>query len=192
MIRLLAMLFFFGLALPLGSVSGAKGGLLVTFFGLMAAGIIPAMSLLVANTLSPSFSVKRLDELESEVSVLLSKLGQTLGFVIAGSVLVIVAQFDMPVLPPRIFDLTIPEWVRPIAEQLVQAGAFACFIFALDRLRVVNSAFTSVFRQRYEIARKEGEARTKRNGRQLGGAREYFPKPDHFGETVEISPKNAS
>lgn len=193
MIRLIAVLIFLGgLALPLGSMSDAKGGLLVAFFGLMAAGIIPAMSLLVANTLSPSFSVKRLDELKREVGRLLAKLGQTLGFVIAGSVLVIVAQFDLPVLPPRLFDLAVPDWVRPIAERMVQAGAFSCFIVALDRLRVVNAAFSSVFRQRYEIARKDSEVRTKGNVRRIGTAKEFFQKKDQFGETIEISPEKAS
>lgn len=193
MIRLVVIpAFLVGLALPLGAISDAKGALVVTFFGLMAAGIIPAMALLAANTLSPAFTVKRLDELLKEVSRLLEKLGQTLRFVILGSVFVIIAQFDLPSLPPKLLGLDIPDTIRPVTYRLVQAVSFVCFIVALDRLRLVLVAFSSVLRQRYEIARKDSIVRTKENFDRVGTGKEMFAKPDQFGEPVKVFPENAS
>lgn len=193
MIRALALfLFLAGLALPTDVLSGGTEGLLVTFFGLMAAGIIPAMSLLVANTLSPSFSVKRLDELKIEVSGLLAKLGQTLGFIVAGACLVIVAQLDLPQLPSELFDRPVAVWVQNFPERVIQSGSFMFFIVALDRLRVVQSAFLSVFNQRFEIVRKESEARTRGNARELGTPKTYFPKEKGFGAAMKVTPKEMS
>ena len=60
MIRFVAIIvFIIGTLIPAGTLENGLDSLIVTFFGLLAAGIIPAISLLVANTLSSALSVKK-------------------------------------------------------------------------------------------------------------------------------------
>lgn len=178
-----------GLALPPGTIDGGLRAMLITFFGLLSAGLLPAVSLLVSGTLSPSFSVKRLDELKISADALVRKLLQTLGLLVLGAVFLMVLEVGAPKIPnpvlwPVRFD--IPAWVTDLPERILQSAVVFSFLVGLDRLRVAASSFKRVFLERYELARVESERRIKRNGEKLGRATEFFATSEDFGKQVDL------
>jgi hypothetical protein len=178
--------FLGGVFIPPSTLSDELGTLLITFFGIMSAGVIPAISLLVSSTLSSSLSVKKLDDLKVETETLVRKLVETLAFLVIGAILIMADQMGIPKLPSSIGTFTMPSWFPSAAERSVQSGVLVSFLIGLDRLRLVGSSFKRVLNERYQLSRADSELRIKRNGASVGNAEDYFSKSTNFGEEVKV------
>lgn len=181
------VVFVGGLFIPPGTLDGALGTLVVTFFGLVSAGILPAISLLVGNTLSSSLSVRKLDELKAGVDSLIRKLLETLGFLVTGAVLVMVQEVGLPNLPEQMLEVDVPGWLQEAPIRVVQAGVLACFFVGIDRIRLVASAFRRVLTERYDLARADSFERIRKNAGSISEVRALFPKTPNFGSAVVAS-----
>lgn len=181
------VVFVGGWFIPPGTLDGNLGTLVVTFFGLVSAGILPAISLLVGNTLSSSLSVRKLDELKAGLDSLMRKLLETLGFLVIGAVLIMVQEVGLPNLPKQVFEVDVPGWLQEAPIRVVQAGVLACFFVGMDRIRLVASAFRRVLTERYELARADSVERIRKNAGSIGEVRNLFPKTSNFGNTVVVS-----
>ncbi|MBT2131241.1 hypothetical protein [Aliiroseovarius lamellibrachiae] len=187
MIWIVAIIAFAaGLWIPIGAIDIGLAGLLVTFFGLLSASVLPAMSLLVANTLSPRNSVKSLNRLYDRTARLIRKLWQTLGFLVTGAIFsIVVAKTNTP-LPNEILSLDVPCWAKNAPNQIIQSIVCTCFVVGLDRLRVIGSAFKSVLDERYDLAVSASQKNARDNLKEQKKIDEIFPKSERFGETVEV------
>lgn len=182
-----------GLAIPPGSVDDSLAGVLVTFFGLVAAGVIPAMSLLVGNVMSPARSVASIISLKASLDVLLKQLGLMLVAVIAGGLFVIVLSFDLPRLPISISDLNqaaprLASFIVDLPERFLQALTLVSLFHAVDRMRVVKHTFKIVLHAQFQLALEEARRRIEDRAPSTAAVAEAFPTPDRFGKRVVYMP----
>ena len=186
-----AVPFLVGLVLPTSTLSSGLDSLLVTFFGLLSASILPAISLLVGNVASPTYSLAKLEELEVQTKSLVKKLFSTLGVVIAGGALVMVAAAGLPSIP---IPAWLPKWcthLQEAPERLTQGVVFACFAISIDRLRVVSMAFQTVLKARFDLAKMETITRLKKAFPGSEEVRATFPTSEKFGSRVEVDVSRA-
>lgn len=156
----LIIAFGIGVFLPPGTLSAEMRTLLVTFFGLLSAGLLPALTLLVSAPPPTSFTVARLNKLDLETQGLIRGLISTLAYILAGGVMVLVAAtpllaVKMPATGHAVFD----KLLSTVPERLLQAAVFSCFCVALDRLRVFVMTFKSIQSARSESAIEEAKRR---------------------------------
>lgn len=180
-----ALVFVGSVFLPVGLLNDNNlGSLLVTFFGILSAGIIPALSLLVSSTLSSSLSVLRLDELHSAVASLVGKLLQTLAYLVVGAAAIFVSEVGVPKLPSNVGEWLVPTELIDAPERLIQALVFTAFVIGVDRLRLVAAAFKAVLQRKYELTKLDSEKRVKINSGRVGSPEAYFAKSGDFGAEV--------
>lgn len=132
--------------------------LLVTFFGLLSAGILPALTLLVSASLPSAFTVARLNQLDRDTGALIKGLVSTLAYILTGGVLLLIlaASEPLPILRFRPSGYqAIDQFLPEAPDRLLQALVFACFCVALDRLRVFVATFRMIREARHQGALEE-------------------------------------
>lgn len=201
---LASFLLLVGVQFGTGLLDGAGASIVVTFFGLLAAAILPALSLLAANTIAPGFSVAKVKALKSKLDALISQLVDVLWMLLIAGLAVIFLQFDLPTIgqksgwswiskleamvPARFVWL--PDYVATILNELperaLQAIAFTCFMLCLDRMRVVPAAFRQVLNASFELAITDSKKRLEMAAPRREEVETAFPTSSSFGERVEI------
>lgn len=181
------LVFILGMLLPPGLLTDTVLQLLVTFFGLIAAGLIPAMSLLLSVNYPTHYSVARITRLDDEVGALLSKMKTTLVILVAGGVFVLVSQVGLPtwdvrVPLPRIGDVEADNFLG----RLLFAAILTCFVVSLDRLRLFSVAFRRVQSVRRELAIEEARSRLKAQALDASDVRLMYPTSPSHGAKVEM------
>lgn len=189
--------FWVGLIVPAGVIDSGLAALLVTFFGLLAAGIIPAMSLLVGGVLSPSRSVARVISLKGDLDLLLQRLAGTLATIIVGALtvmLVSTGQFTLTI--PHETLAPIPSIVREglstLPNRLLQASSFLCLFLSLDRLRVVNEAFKAALNARFELTLEEAQRELRDRAPTAADVASAFPTQSGFGSRAPMGTSDKS
>jgi MFS family permease len=171
-----ALAFAVGAALPVGVHSDALRGMLVTLFGLLSAGLIPAMSLMVSMSYPSSYSVARIQSLDREIGLLLERMKATLALNLAGAVLALVSQAGLPK-----YGFELPFYgsalvaVDRIPDRLVAGSILACLVLSLDRLRLYVVAFRAVRKLRMDLALEEARDRLKSQAPDAAVVRTIFP-----------------
>ena len=192
-------LFLVGLSFDGDTLSDAVAGLVVTFFGLLAAAILTALSLLVANTISPGLSVSKTQELNNKLVSLVGKLVTVLGLLLMGATAAIIHRiglpdlgkptswvwyFNMMNLHPNIAFAF--EWVSECVNELpsrsAQSLVFVAFVLCLDRMRIVPTAFRRVLNASYNLAITDSQRRLKLAAPTDDDLRSAFPTPPNHGE----------
>jgi len=187
--RLLGFLaFVIGAALPLGILDDGLRMLLITLFGLLSAGFIPAMSLLVSANYPSSYSVARIKAIDDELGLLLERMKATLGLNLAGAVLVLVSQAGLPsptlsVTLPHLGVVDLQSW----PERVLAGGVMACFAISLDRLRLYVAAFRKVRALRLDLALEEARDRLRLQAPAGSDVSAMFPKSQVHGTIVKVT-----
>ncbi len=181
------MAFLGGAILPAGVLDDALSGMLVTFFGLLSAGLIPAMSLLVSMSYPASYSVARIRSLDDQVGVVLERMKATLAMYVAGTVLVLVSQVGLPVWT---FSVPLSDGksltVEDCLGRLLAGAILACLFVSLDRLRLYVVAFRQVRQLRLDLAVEEARGRLKSQAPDAAAVRNLFPTGPNHGAKVEV------
>lgn len=133
-----------GVFLPPGTLSAGLRSDLITFFGLLSAGMMPAMTLLLTANVPETQSVKQAQALVEESRQLLSGLMRSLAYTLGGGVLVLVSSAWTPVLDVDTPYNQLTEIIKTGPDRLFQAAIFTLFVLCLDRLRIVVAAFETV------------------------------------------------
>lgn len=190
---LFASLFAIGLMFPIGSLDTELAALCATVFGLIAAGIFPAVSLLVGAPIPSSFSVQKIDEFEAATETLASRLLAALGLILIGGIAILASSFDLPTLAgletmiPKL-PASVAAWLEYLPERVIQATTFATLVMSIDRLRVVASAFLQVRKLRFEIARLSARERLADAGaNSCASVASNFATDPEFGRRVAVS-----
>ena len=186
---LAAVFFAVGFALPTTLVTDAVASLLMTFFGLMSAAVLAALSLLVGNVMSSALTVAKLIALKAELDALVSRLAAMLAVLVIGSFLVVILNIGLPGLPyDLIARLPEVEWLRDIAsgapQKSLQGGVMVCLGYAADRVTSVSQAFRKVLQAQFELALADSRKRVEKSAPDRETIRATFPTSDTFGERV--------
>lgn len=174
-----------GFFLPIGTLDGDAGRLLMTFLGLIAASILPTVSLMLGSMTSNARSVKSVNELKDELSAGIQALfGLFAAIGIAAFALMTLA-IPMPnkeALPLIVVDQFLPR----MGQAVVVAAAGMCVM----RLWIVPAIIQRALQIRHEIAVDEARRKTSEKAPSVGDARKMFPTDPGFGKAVNLSDLN--
>jgi hypothetical protein len=163
-----------GASLPAGAITPDAARTLVTFLGLVAASVLPTVTLLVNSVSGAGRSIKGVTKLRDETGETIKALFIVLGFT-GLSVLALVAlstptPWEMPpVLSP---DLRL---------RTGQAVALGLMLYTLDRTRVVPQGIYKCLAIKADIALDDAAQRTAENAPKPGEIAATFSNKPGFG-----------
>lgn len=175
----------FGAALPTGILShGDAGRLLVTFLGLVAAGILPTVSLILTSMTASGRSVHRLSQLKHELESCVSAL-----FVLFGLICLSVGQLLLLSLPvTEMVQQWLPLFTLPkFVDRIGQAIVFGLLGFVLLRAFLIPAIVQRSLAIRAEIAIEEAQRRTKENAPGHGEIAATFKTKSGFGDQIKLA-----
>ena len=179
----------FGMLLSPGVIDVAAGAMLIAFQGMISAGIVSTMTLMVASSFQNRYSIKRLDEQYHSLNQLMGVLFQTLMIAVFGAVLAILSSWlnQGQNWLEGLSNGVEGEWEKWVLTEFplrfLQGIAIASFIVVIDRLRVIKIVLSTILRERYEAKREEIEERIKISSTP---ANEIFARSSEFGKVVPI------
>ncbi len=176
--------FLLALGLPADALDGTVASMIITFFGLLAAGFVPAITLLASTSFSGKHTVKRLRELKRDTDILSDRIMSTLTFILVGGIFSIISAIHEEYnIEYNIFGIDMN--IHDIFDRILQAVVVACFVVAIDRMRLMKSAFQRVLEERYKAAEEEAKSRIDDNASSLE-VKSAFKRPASFGKVVKI------
>lgn len=170
-----------GAALDPGVIAGEAARLLVTFFGLVAAGILPTISLVIGGMTSSGRSVKALDELKSEMEVAMSAL-----FVLFALVSIAVATLVALSLPQPSITHRIP-FVGEFYARFLQGFVVGISAVVVNRATHIPTILRRSLDVRYRIAVEEAKRKISENAPAPATIKEAFPTHPDFGKALRLS-----
>ena len=167
--------------MPIGVFAGDAGRLLVTFVGLIAASILPSITLLINSMTASVGSVKAINELNAELDSSIDAL--LLMFGLAGLVTLVLVALSIPT--PRIVGA-----YPIILEALPRAGQFLIGFFAglaIVRLGQIPGILRRALAVRHRIASEEARRATLEKAPGPLEVKSAFPTTPGFGKTVQLA-----
>lgn len=168
-----------GVALPLNTLQGDPGRLLVTFLGLIAASILPTVSLILGSMTVQGRSVHALERLGDELSAAVDAL-----FLIFGTTALAVIALIAIAIPTRSF--LGPAIVSVILERLGQGVVGATTGLILARSGQIPAILRRSLTIRRQIAVEEAKRQTLANAPSSSAIRTDFVTHSEFGKTIDI------
>lgn len=177
----LALAIIAGASLSPGILTEDTRSLLVTFNGLVAASILPTISLLI-NTMAPDGrSVHAINNLERELRAAMDAL-----FLLLGSTMMVVGALAALATPaPAIFD-HVPYLASEILPRGGQSLAIAFSVLILVRAGQIPGILRRTLSYRHEIAVDKARRATLENAPTPAGTRESFKTHPDFGKKVTL------
>ena len=172
-----------GAALPPALLTGEPSRLLVTFLGLVAASILPSVSLVIGSLSSSGRSVLKIEELARELAQAMRTLFSILGLV-AAVVALLMAIAIAPDIGWRIPHA--PFHVPDAARRGLQSLAFLLTVAATLRAVAIPRILARILAIRKDIALHEARKALAENSPSDAEIRQIFAKKDGFGKTVPL------
>jgi hypothetical protein len=177
----LAAAVVLGAAATPGIFAGDAGRLLVTFLGLVAASILPTISVILGSMTASGRSVKSIDELQVELSAAMDALFLLFGLV--GLSVVALVALSIPT-PAQVLAL-------PFAgEALCHAGqgvVLASAALILTRAGQIPGILRRSLGIRHRIAVDEARRQILENAAKTGSPGEIFPAHPDFGKSIKLA-----
>ena len=173
--------FAVGALLPSDALTGEPGRVLVTFLGLVAASILPTVSLILTSMTAGGRSVLRLRELSDELQKGVSAL-----FWLFGLVCISVGQLLLLSVPLPIQLRELVPW--PGLPNLIgQSILFMLVGLVIYRAFLVPRIIQRCLTIRAEIAIEEAKRKTLENAPAAGETAKTFRTKTDFGKRTSIS-----
>lgn len=173
--------FAVGACLPSDALTGEAGRVLVTFLGLVAASILPTVSLILTSMTAGGRSVLRLRELSDELQKGVSAL-----FGLFGLVCISVGQLLLLSVPLPIQLRALVPW--PWLPNLVgQSILFMLVGWVVYRAFLVPKIIQRCLTIRAEIAIEEAKRKTLENAPAAGETAQTFRTKPDFGKRTSIN-----
>ncbi|KFC68823.1 hypothetical protein FF80_01778 [Devosia sp. LC5] len=160
-----------------GTISSDAGRVLVTFLGLVAASVLPTITLLI-NSMTPNgrsvYSINRLDE---ELRAAMDAL-----FLLFGGVCIAVMALVALAIPsPAVFDIVphLSSEVLPRGGQAIIGGATALILW---RIGQIPGILRRTLKVRHEAALEEAKLKLAANAPDAGAIGKAFATHPDFGK----------
>ena len=177
----LAASFAAGAALTPGTISGDVRSLLITFLGLIAASILPTISLLVNSMTASGRSVKAINRLHVELEAAMDAL-----FFLFGCVAVAVgALVTLAIPPPEVFA-KIPYLSTDVLPRGGQAVVVCAVTMILIRAGQIPAILRGSLSVRHEIAVAEARRKLAENAPKPGAMKQAYANHPDFGKVVTL------
>lgn len=175
-----------GFLLPTEVLSSGMQSLLITFFGLLSAGLIPAITLLLTAPVPTSYSVAHLEQLEAKTEALLDGLISTLKVILIGGVATLIAGAGVSKISFLPGDLPLGHIIEQAPHRFLQAVVFSCFVIGLDRLRIFVAALRTARALRRDYALDEARRHLAQTAPTSDDVKAMFKRHPAFGATVTV------
>lgn len=172
--------FIVAALLPPGSLNGEAGRLLTTFFGLVAASILPTISLIVGGMTTGSRSVKQLGDLGAELERTVSALFAIFGLIAVAAVALTALAIPMP------FYDRLPPMVQALPSRIGQGLVGVIAVLVVAKSGTVPSAIRRSLALRTEMAVDDARKKTLENADDAK-ANTGFRTKEGFGRITSIS-----
>lgn len=172
--------FIVAALLPPGSLTGEPGRLLTTFFGLVAASILPTISLIVGGMATGSRSVKQLGDLGDELERTISALFAIFGLIAVAAVVLIALAIPTP------FSDQLPPAVQPLPSRIGQGLVGVIAVLVVAKSGTVPGAIRRSLALRTEMALGDARKKTLENAADAK-AKTGFRTKEGFGRVTKLS-----
>lgn len=170
-----------GAALPIGSLDGEVSRLLITFLGLVAASVLPTVTLILGAMTSSGRSVKALDELRHE-----SQAGMDALFLLLGCVGVAVVALLSLSLSPLAFLNVVPFFNDQVLPRVGQALTLMSSTLIVARAGIIPAILRRALNIRHGIAVEEARRKTMENAPGPSEIKKAFATHPDFGKSVDL------
>jgi hypothetical protein len=173
--------FAAGAAMTPGAVSGDAGRVLATFLGLLSAGLLPTVTLLVNSMTSGGRSVQEIERLEHELNAAIDVL-----FLLFGCVVLSIGALVSLAVQPPVFLNRVPHLTTEILPRVGQALLVGPTFFVIWKAGTIPAAMRKALEIKREIA--VDEARSKINEKALSheALRQGYATTENFGRSVSV------
>lgn len=176
-----------GAVVPHGAIVSDAGRLLVIFTGLIAASVLPTISLMIANMSSTGRSTRSIAELRSEIDRIVSALLFVFGCACMVVMTLIGLTVDITAGPSVISQGTGPSYLAWGIRSVLQAALFASLAVLVNRSLIIPKAIRRSLELKTEIAIAEATRRLNENAPGIGATAQHFKKKENFGRTIPLS-----
>lgn len=181
-----AITFMIGAVLPTSALSSDMQSLLITFFGLLSAGLIPAITLLLTAQVPSNYTVAHLEKLEAETDALVEGLISTLVIILIGGIATLIANVGLPIVRVQTAYPTLDKLIEFAPQRFMQAFVFTCFVIGLDRLRIFAAALRTTRALRRDLALGEARRRLNESAPTADEVKVLFKRSATFGAKVTV------
>lgn len=170
-----------GAALPIGTVSGDAGRLLVTFLGIVAASILPTISLILGSMTASGRSVQSIGKLRTELGAAMDALFLLFGLA-ALAVLCLIA-LAVPT-PTTLSDIPLVPVAMHLIGQALVVMAATLIVLRAGQIPAILRRSLDI---RHEIAEDEARKKTIEAAPRSGETKATFTTHPEFGKSVPLS-----
>lgn len=169
-----------GGSLAPASLSGDPGRLLVTFLGIVAASILPTITLLINSMTASIRSIKAISELKDEIDAAMDAL-----FLMFGCVsIAVMALISIAIDPPE-FIQEFPLVAREVLPRLGQATFFVALGMVFLRIGQIPAILRKTLLARYKISVIEARKLIAQKAPSASEVQSMFKNNEQFGRAVE-------
>ena len=168
-------------ALSPGTVSGEAGRLLVTFLAIVAASILPTITLLVNSMTASGRSVQALNKLEAELQAAMDAL-----FLFFGCIALGVGGLIALSIPTPPIALSIPYLATDVLPRFGQGVVGIAAAIILLRAGQIPAILRRSLGIRHEIAVDEARRKLAENAPEAGAMKRAFANHPDFGKVVNL------
>ena len=168
-----------GGALNPGAISADVGRVLVTFLGLVAASILPTITLLINSMTLSARSVYSIDRLDEELRAAMDAL-----FLLFGAIcLTVIALVALAIPSPAVFDYIpyLSSQILPRGGQAIVGGTTALVFW---RVGQIPGILRRTLKVRHQAAVEEARLKLSGNAPEAGAMRKAFATHPDFGKSV--------
>ena len=177
--------FVIAAALPPGSFGGEPGRLLTTFFGLVAASILPTISLIVGGMVTGSRSVKQLGELGDELERTVTALFSIFGLIALAAVVLMALAIPTP------FYDRLPPILQPLPAKIGQGLVGVIAVLVVAKSGAVPGAIRRSLALRTDMAVDDARRKTHENAEEAK-ANTAFRTKEGFGRVTQLTDLRSS
>jgi len=177
----LTVAFAAGAALTPGTISIDAGRTLVIFLGLVAASILPTITLLINSMTSSERSIQSIELLETELQRAMDAL-----FLLFGSIIIGVGALITLTIEPASILNQIPYVSSQVLPRLGQAFVVVSAALVLWKIGQIPGILRRTLQLRYEGALEEAKRKIENNQLETKSLRQNFATNSEFGKVVSL------
>ena len=175
----------FGLAA--GALMSSRGGVgdagrvLATFLGLLSAGLLPTVTLLINSMSAGGRSVQEVERLETELQAAIDVL-----FLLFGCVALSIGALVSLAIQPSSFLIRIPYLTTEILPRIGQALVVGPTLFVIWKAGTIPAVMRRALEIKRDIAVDEAKSKLKDKAPSSEALRQGYATQENFGRSVPI------